>query len=458
MTDAPADRVLLVDDEASLRIALVQTLDLAEIAAEAAASGEEALAMIDAEWPGAVISDMRMPGLSGFDLLERLRAVDPDIPVVFLTGHADVPMAVKAMTLGAYDFLEKPCPPERLVEVARRAAEKRRLVLENRRLRARLETAEAGAVAGDILGDSQAARDYRARLARIAQAGLDVLVLGETGAGKELAARALHARSDRAAGPFVAVNCGALPKEIAGSEIFGHEKGAFTGAAARRIGKFEHANGGTIFLDEIESMPLDLQIKLLRVLQERELERLGGNAAIPLDVRVIAATKSDLKAEAAAGRFREDLYYRLDVARLRVPPLRERLEDAPLLFRAFVEAAAARRGTPAPTPEPADLALLSAHDWPGNVRELKNVAERWAMGLGLQIGAQGGEADAAPGGGFSARMEAFERSLLVAALKRHEGRVAAACEALGMPRKTFYDKLARHALRAEDFRSRPDEA
>ncbi|MGG7566129.1 sigma-54-dependent transcriptional regulator [Rhodovulum sp. DZ06] len=446
-------RILLVDDEAALRESLAQVLDLAGIHADEAGNVDEALAILSPDYPGAVIADMRMPGRDGFALLDAVRALDPDLPVVILTGHGDVPMAVKAMTAGAYDFLEKPCPPARLVEIARRAAEKRRLVQENRALRARIDAAEAGTLEAAILGDAEVTRAYRARLERIAAAGLDVLVLGETGAGKELAARAIHARSDRARGPFVAVNCGALPAEIAGSELFGHEKGAFTGAAARRIGKFEHAEGGTIFLDEIESMPLDLQVKLLRVLQERELERLGGNEAIPLDVRVIAATKPDLKALAEAGKFREDLYYRLDVARVRAPPLRERLEDAPLLFRHFVQQAAERRGRPAPAVEAADLARLSTHDWPGNVRELKNVAERYALGLGLQLGPTGeGAEDAAPPRGLAAQVEAFEKSLLEAALRRSGGRASEAAQALELPRKTFYDKLARHGIKPEAFR------
>ncbi len=443
------DRVLLVDDEAAVRAALAQTMDLAGIDATLAATGEEALATLDADWPGAVVTDMRMPGLSGLDLLAKARALDPDIPVVILTGQGDVPMAVSAMSEGAYDFLEKPCPPDRLVEIVRHACEKRRLVLENRRLRDRLELAEAGALAGDILGEAAATRDYRARLIRVAEAGLDVLILGETGAGKELAARAIHARSDRAAGPFVAVNCGALSPDLAASELFGHEKGAFTGALARRIGKFEHANGGAIFLDEIESMPRDLQVRLLRILQERELERLGANQPVALDIRVIAASKADLKSEAAAGRFREDLFYRLDASRIRVPPLRERLEDAPLLFRAFVEAAAARRGAPAPEIG-ADVSMrLAAHDWPGNVRELKNAAERYAMGLGLQLDP---DAAAAPPKGLAAQMEAFERAALSQALRSARGVAATASAALGLPRKTFYDKLARHGLRADDFR------
>ena len=446
-----SDIVILVDDEAAVRTALSQTLDLAGISVETAAGVDEALAKLSADWPGAVVTDMRMPEKSGSDLLEAVRGIDPDIPVIVLTGHGDIPMAVGAMSAGAYDFLEKPCSPEKLVDVVQRACEKRRLVSEIRRLRDRLALAEAGALTANILGEAAATRRYRAELGRLAHTDLDVLILGETGAGKELGARAIHAQSDRANGPFVAVNCGAIPGELAGSELFGHEKGAFTGATARRIGKFEQANGGTILLDEIESMPLDLQVKLLRILQERELERLGGNTSVPLDIRVVAASKADLQAEAAAGRFREDLYFRLEVGKIRIPAMRERSEDAPLLFRAFVDAAAGRRGVEPPRLTPGEDAALVAHSWPGNVREIKNAAERFAMGLGLVIGdaPMGGEATRS----LPDRVNAFEKAAIESALAETGGQVVACCALLGLPRKTVYDKLRKHDIDPERFRS-----
>ena len=445
------DRALLVDDEAAVRTALVQTFEIARIDASAVASVDEALALIDRDWPGAVVTDMRMPRRTGADLLDAVQEIDPAIPVIVLTGQGDIPMAVKAMNAGAYDFLEKPCEPDRLVEVVRRACEKRRLVCENRALRKQLERAD-GAGTPDILGQAPATLAYRETLARIAATDLDVLVLGETGAGKELAARALHHQSERSSGPFVAVNCGALPADLAGSELFGHEKGAFTGATTRRIGKFEHADSGTILLDEIESMPLDLQVKLLRILQERELERLGGNAAVPLDIRVVAASKADLRDEVQAGRFREDLFFRLDVARVRIPSMRERVDDAPLLFRAFVNAVAIQRQVEAPLVTPTEDAVLLAHDWPGNVRELKNAAERFAMGLGLRIG-DGNGSDPSDTG-LNARMEVYEKAVIEAALREAGGRVAEACDVLNIPRKTLYDKLKRHGLAADRFRTR----
>jgi two-component system C4-dicarboxylate transport response regulator DctD len=434
-------RVLLVDDEAAVRAALAQTLDLADIPVEAVGGVAAAMKAMMRERPGVIITDMRMGDGDGFQLLELIRGEDADLPVIVLTGHGDVPMAVKAMNGGAYDFIEKPASPGRLVEVVRRALAMRSLVIENRALRNRLADLDWGADEL-ILGDAPASLTYRGRLHAVAAAEADVLVVGETGAGKEGAARAIHALSDRRDGPFIAVNCGALPPEIAASELFGHEAGAFTGASARRIGRFEQANGGVIFLDEIESMPLDLQVRLLRVVQEREVERLGASAATPLDVRLIAATKTDLRAAAMAGRFREDLYYRLDVARVTVPPLRARLQDAPLLFAAFLDQAAARRGRAGPEMTPAIAAAVQAHDWPGNVRELKNVAERFAQGLGLSIG----ETVAEPtetGLGLSEQVDAFERAVIEYALNAAAGRVAVAAEALGLPRKTLYDKLTR---------------
>ncbi len=443
-------KVLLVDDETAVRDALAQTLDLAGIAVVATEGMAGALKAVRADPPGVVITDVRMPGGDGFELLGALMREDADLPVIMLTGHGDVPMAVKAMASGAYDFLEKPAAPDRLVEVARRAMEKRRLVVENRSLREKLAdiTRDAEQL---ILGDAPASLVYRDRLNAVAQADVDVLIEGETGVGKEGAARAIHAGSDRAGGPFVAVNCGALPPEIAASELFGHEAGAFTGAQGKRIGRFEQAEGGVIFLDEIETMPTDLQIRLLRVLQEREVERLGASKPIPLNIRVIAATKENLRALADGGHFRKDLYYRLDVARLRVPPLRDRADDTPLLFAAFLDQAEVRRGKPAPPMSPDIAALLTAYDWPGNVRELKNAAERFAQGLGLQVGDELFESTNADPG-LTAQIEAFERRVIIAALKAAGGKVSQVAEVLRLPRKTLYDKLARHGLEGREFR------
>jgi|TARA_R110002072_G_scaffold11431_25_gene51716 two-component system C4-dicarboxylate transport response regulator DctD len=443
-------KVLLVDDEESLRDSLRQSLELAGLQPVVAASADAAIGLLEDQWPGIVLSDLRMPGMSGFDLLAAIQDRDPDLPVILLTGHGDIPMAVQAMTLGAYDFIEKPCPQDRLLEVVQRACEKRRLVLENRLLRRRLQA--SGQEEIGILGDAPATQLYRGRLEAIAQADVDVLIEGETGVGKELAARALHGLSACRNGPFVAINCGALPGELIGSELFGHESGAFTGASSAREGKFEHANGGLLFLDEIESMPLDLQVKLLRVLQEREIERLGSNKKIPLRVRVVAATKEDLLAAAKQGRFREDLYYRLDVARLAVPPLRARLEDVELLFRHFLHQAAERQNK-AVQPLPSELAgELTGYGWPGNVRELRNAAERYQLGLGLTLGGQiltpkPEDAQAS----LPTRVEAYEKRLIAEALQQAGGNVTRACGLLGLPRKTLYDKFKKHGLSRSDF-------
>jgi CheY-like chemotaxis protein len=305
-----------------------------------------------------------MPGMDGMALLREVRLRDPDLPVILITGHGDISTAVEAMREGAWDFLEKPFAGERLVEVVRRGVEKRRLSLENRRLKAELE-AQQNAPGPRMVGRTEVIQRLISMVQRISQVETDVLLFGETGTGKDLVARSIHERSSRSGRPFVAINCGAVPESTIESELFGHEKGAFTGAVERRIGKFEHATGGSVFLDEIESMPLALQVKLLRVLQERSVERLGANVPVPLDIRVIAATKVDLKAAAEAGNFREDLYYRLNVVTLPIPALRERREDVPLLFQHFAVVAANRSGLECPPLEAADISALLALYRPG---------------------------------------------------------------------------------------------
>ncbi|MDN3520332.1 sigma-54-dependent transcriptional regulator [Halomonas ramblicola] len=455
MHDPAAIPVMIIDDEPHLRITAGQTLELAGYAPEPYASAEEALAALEPDFPGVIVSDIRMPGMDGMALLREVRSRDPDLPVILITGHGDISTAVEAMREGAWDFLEKPFAVERLVEVVRRGVEKRRLSVENRQLRAELEAQQA-APGPRLVGRTPALQRLASMAQRISQVEADVLLFGETGAGKDLVARAIHERSARAGHPFVAINCGAVPESTIESELFGHEKGAFTGAVERRIGKFEHADGGTVFLDEIESMPLSLQVKLLRVLQERSVERLGSNLAVPLDIRVIAATKQDLKAAAEAGRFREDLYYRLNVVTLPIPPLRERREDIPLLFQHFAVVAANRSGLEAPSLDAAGISALLAHDWPGNVRELRNLAERYVL-LGaafdyrLEALLEGAESEAGdlP---LPQQVELFEKSLIDQALARHRGRVSEVSERLGLPRKTLYDKLRKYGLRAEDYR------
>ncbi|QNM95215.1 sigma-54-dependent transcriptional regulator [Chitinimonas koreensis] len=430
-------QVLFIDDEPLIRHASAQTLELAGLEVAAFDRAEAALGLLGRDFAGVLVSDVRMPGMDGLQLLARAAALDPELPVVLVTGHGDVAMAVQAMRDGAYDFIEKPFSSEQLVEVVRRALDKRRLVLENRQLRRELERRDG--IQALLLGRSEAIEQVRRTIANVADTGADVLVLGETGSGKELVARCLHQCSGRAARPFVALNCGALPESLFESEIFGHEAGAFSGATKRRIGKVEHADGGTLFLDELESMPLALQVKLLRVLQERTIERLGGNASVPVDCRVVAATKDDLRQLADRQKFRADLYYRLNVVSIVLPPLRERREDIPLLFEHFVLQAALRYNRPAPLLEAGRLRELMAQPWPGNVRELRNVADRFVLGL-LEPAA--GQTPL----NLPALLERFEKSLIVDALDRAGGQVSAASEALGLPRKTLYDKVKKYGL------------
>ena len=440
-------QVVLIDDDPHLRQALSQTLDLAGLKVLALADAQGLSARIERDWPGVVVSDIRMPGIDGLQLLEQLHARDSELPVLLITGHGDVPLAVQAMRAGAYDFLEKPFASDALLDSVRRGLAVRRLVLDNRSLRMALSDRQQ--LSTRLVGQSASMARLREQIGALAGTRADVLILGETGAGKEVVARALHDLSSRRSGPFVAINAGALAESVVESELFGHEPGAFTGAQKRRIGKFEFANGGTLFLDEIESMSLDVQVKLLRLLQERMVERLGGNQQIRLDIRVIAATKEDLRQAADQGRFRADLYYRLNVASLRIPPLRERGEDVLMLFQYYADAAAERHGVLANELSAAQRALLLRHSWPGNVRELQNAAERFALGLELALdNGEPGPVEMARtvAGGLSEQVEHFERALIAAEMSRSHTSVRSLAEALGIPRKTLHDKLRKHGL------------
>ncbi|MEC4241711.1 sigma-54-dependent transcriptional regulator [Pseudomonas sp. DSV-1] len=443
----PRVQVILIDDDPHLRQALFQTLDLAGLNVVPLAEANGLAERIGRDWPGVVVSDIRMPGMDGLELLTQLHGQDPELPVLLITGHGDVPLAVQAMRAGAYDFLEKPFASDALLDSVRRALALRALVLDNRSLR--LALSDRQLLSTRLVGVSPAMLRLREQIGALAATKADVLILGETGSGKEVVARALHDLSSRRNGPFVAINAGALAESVVESELFGHEPGAFTGAQKRRIGKFEFANGGTLFLDEIESMSLDVQVKLLRMLQERVVERLGGNQLIPLDIRVIAATKEDLRQSADQGRFRADLYYRLNVAPLRIAPLRERGEDVLMLFDYFAGEASVRHDLSPNVLQPAQRALLLRHNWPGNVRELQNVAERFALGLELALddSAEGKESTGHEvSGGLSEQVEHFEKSLIAAELERSHSSMRSLAEALGVPRKTLHDKLRKHGL------------
>ncbi|WP_027908481.1 sigma-54 dependent transcriptional regulator [Pseudomonas sp. URMO17WK12:I4] len=433
--------VLIVEDDPHVLLGCQQALALEDIPCEGVGSAEDALQRIGADFPGIVISDIRLPGMDGLQLLGELKRRDPSLPVVLITGHGDIGMAVGAMRDGAYDFMEKPFSPERLVDVARRALEQRSLAREVSSLRRQLAGKQA--LEQRLIGRSPAMQQLRELIANVADTSANVLIEGETGTGKELVARCLHDFSRRQSKAFVALNCGGLPENLFESEIFGHEAHAFTGAGKRRIGKIEHANGGSLFLDEIESMPLNLQIKLLRVLQEHSLERLGSNQPIDVDCRVIAATKADLDEAGKSGQFRSDLYYRLNVVTLELPPLRERREDIALLFEHFLQLSALRFDRAAPELDRHTLAALMAHDWPGNVRELRNVAERFALGLPAFKKSGANEGNAAT---FAEAVEAFERNLLVDALEQHAGNLSQAAQALGMAKTTLFDKVKKYGL------------
>lgn len=443
--------VLLIDDDRQLLHATAQTLELAGFDATPLGAAAEALGRLDRDFAGVVVSDIRMPGMDGLQLFERIRDLDAEIPVILVTGHGDIPTAVKAIQDGVYDFIAKPFPAERLIQCVRRAAEKRSLVMENRRLRQAARQAEDDF---PLIGQTPVMDRLRQTLRQIADTDVDVLVTGETGSGKEVVARLLHGWSRRSKGNFVALNCGALPEQVIESELFGHEPGAFTGAQKKRIGRIEHSSGGTLFLDELESMPPSTQIQMLRVLEMREVTPLGTNEVRPVDIRIVAAAKVDLADPEQRKTFREDLYYRLNVVSLSIPPLRERREDIPLLFSYFAERAARRFQREAPALSVEILRHLNEHDWPGNVRELSHFAERAVLGLMPAPATPPDRPLGAPSGTLPERLERLEAEIIRDTLSAHGGNVQETITALGIPRKTFYDKLQRHGIVRREFASK----
>ena len=443
--------VIFIDDDQHIRMANTQTLDLAGFEVTGLQRAERGLPLLSWDWAGVVVCDIRMEGMDGLTFLQKVREIDPDLPVILITGHGDISMAVQSIRDGAYDFIEKPFAAERLVETVKRAVDKRKLTLENRSLRRELEAQSAPGPR--IIGNTPAMHRLRATIAQIADTDADILIRGETGTGKELVARSLHEHSRRHSKNFVAVNCGSIPDTLIESELFGHEAGAFTGATSRRIGRIEHADGGTLFLDEIESMPLFAQVHLLRVLQEHTLERLGSNKVISLDLRVVAATKIDLK---EAEQFREDLYYRLNVVSIDIPPLRERLEDIPLLFEHFLLIADTRYQRETPPLSADNIRLLMTHSWPGNVRELRNVAERYVL-LGESLGYDlqnliHDSDDSQSAITLPQQVECFEKSIIEQELVQQKGSLKKTMEALGIPRKTLYDKMQKYGLNKSNYK------
>lgn len=435
--------VIFVEDDEALRVATVQALELAGYAVQAHADARAALGAIPVDFAGAIVSDIRMPGMDGLAFLDAVLTRDRDLSIILVTGHGDVPMAVSALHRGAFDFLTKPFAVDHLTASIDRAAERRRLIIENRRLVAEAEAAQAGS---PLIGDSPALVRLRTTIAQLAAADVDVLIEGETGTGKELVASLLHRQGPRRGRPFIAVNCGALPDSLAELELFGHAADSVPHTRLSREGQIVAASGGTLLLDEIDTLPLPLQTRLLRVIEEREVHPIGEPRPTAVDLRIVATTKTDLAAAVAAGTFRADLFYRLDTVRLRVPPVRERGGDAFRLFAAFVEEAKAQLGQQDFTLTEAASRRLREHDWPGNVRELRNFALETVLGLAPDTPREREGCD------LPTRVAAYEAELIEAALRRHNGRVAAALGDLGIPRKTFYDKVARHGIDLGAFR------
>ncbi|HEV2149482.1 MAG TPA: sigma-54 dependent transcriptional regulator [Longimicrobiaceae bacterium] len=444
--------ILIADDEPNIRRMLGSLLRAEGFRVRETGTAKGALAEVLSEEPDAALMDMYMPEETGLDVLPRIQEAAPDLPVVMMSGRATLSDAVRATKLGAFHFIEKPLSPEAVLVTLRSALELRRARELNRALREELGEGE------EMVGRSERIEAVRALIQRVAPTPARVLITGESGTGKELAAAAVHRLSPRAGGPFIRLNCAAIPRDLVESELFGHERGSFTGATERRRGRFELASGGTLFLDEVGDLSLEAQAKLLRALEAGEIERVGGSEPIPVDVRVLSATNKDLRAEAAAGRFREDLYFRLHVIPLHLPPLRERREDVPLLVEHFLARNRARTGLRPPRIAPSALEALARQPWPGNVRELANIVERLTI---LHAGSEVGVAEirallagAAVGSGpegfrdddegsLADRLDGYEKFLLLQALEAGDGSMAEAARRLQTDRANLYRRMRR---------------
>ena len=447
-------RVLVIDDEQGIRGALGQLLEFEGYEVRTAANAVDGIAEYEKWKPNLVFLDVKMAGIDGLEALKRLRQIDPSATVVMISGHATIQTAVEATQLGAYDILEKPLDTDRILVTLRNALQHLDLHEENTRLRTQIQSRY------EIVGKSYAVRSVIEKIEKVAGTPARVLITGENGTGKELVARAIHRQSPRAPKPFVEVNCAAIPSELIESELFGHLKGSFTGAVSDRPGKFEQADGGTLFLDEVGDMSLSAQAKVLRVLQDGVVTRIGGAKPVQVDVRVLAATNKALEDEIAAGRFREDLYYRLNVVPVHVPPLRERREDIPLLVQYFAGVLSEREGITPKVIEPEAVRCLTELDWPGNVRELRNTIERLLI---LSSGPRVTEADVDRLVGrraaeqtslgalgecrtFEEFKDAAERTFLLLKLREFDWNVSETARALDMPRSNLYKKIERYAL------------
>ncbi|WP_298266497.1 sigma-54 dependent transcriptional regulator [Geobacter sp.] len=450
------ETILVVDDEQDIRTALAGILEDEGYRTSFAKDGVEALEKARKERPDLVLLDIWMPRLDGLEALQKLRELHPSLTVVMMSGHGTIETAVRSTKLGAYDFIEKPLSLEKVLVTVRNG-------LDTRRLREENDTLRALAFKGhEMIGETPVMRQLQEQIRLVAPTGASVLITGENGTGKELVARAIHHASPRRDRPFVEINCAAIPEELIESELFGHEKGAFTGAIAQKKGKFDLANGGTIFLDEIGDMSLKTQAKVLRILQERKFERVGGAKTMEVDVRVIAATNKDLPEEIRTGNFREDLFYRLNVVPFHVAPLRERADDIPLLVEHFLDLFARREGQERRTMLPETVEALKRYDWPGNVRELRNIVERLViMTTGRVItpghlpesvaasphhGAAGRPGGAMETSSLREAREGFEKEFIIQKLEEHGWNISRTAEAIELERSNLYRKMKSYGI------------
>ncbi|GGZ32850.1 C4-dicarboxylate transport transcriptional regulatory protein DctD [Asticcacaulis endophyticus] len=446
--------MIFIDDDDDLRAAQTQGLELAGFMVQAFSNGLDALKVISSDFPGVIITDVRMPGIDGMEVFARIQAIDVELPVIFMTGHGDVPMAVTALKGGAYDFITKPFSMDTLSAALRRALETRRLVIENRQLRSLYDDTHDGSPR--LLGNSPIMDYLRRTISQVADAEVDILVEGDTGVGKELVARTIHRQSLRKNRPFVHVNCAAMPDAVFAAELFGVESGTRLEAQAplsrRTTGRIEKAQKGTLYLDDIEGLSLPHQSQLLSVVEARELWVLGAEDARPIDIRIVASSRINLGQAVQEGTFRADLYYRLSGVTLKVPPLRERRDDIPLLFQHFLVDACLRLKRPMPLLSADAATFLQRHDWPGNVRELEQYAERFALGLNMIPKAATGDGDRESHTSLADRVGDFEATAIRETLSACHGNAQDAMHALKLPRKTFYDKLSRHKIDISSFR------
>jgi two-component system nitrogen regulation response regulator NtrX len=460
---ASRSRILVIDDEAAIRDSLRMTLEYEGYEFVGAATGQEGLALAEREAPDLVLLDVKMPGMDGLEVLERLRHTNDALPIVVISGHGTISTAVEATKKGAFDFIEKPFASERVLTTLRNALDTRHLRDENRTLKKAVE------VRHQMIGESRALEQVMAAVSRAAPTNATVLISGESGVGKELVARTIHRNSQRSRERFVQVNCAAIPEELIESELFGHEKGSFTGATEKQVGKFEQADRGTIFLDEVGDMSAKTQAKVLRVLQEGEVERLGSARTIKVDVRVIAATNKNLEEEIEKGHFREDLYFRLAVIPIHVPPLRERPDDIPLLVRHYVEFFSRENNTRSKRITQAALDALQRYRWKGNIRELRNTVERLIImtggetidlpdlpesvrsptAVGLAAPKPGADGDQAKAGTLREFKENAERAFLVGKLRENGWNISKTAEVIGTPRSNLYKKLEQYQIAQE---------